>query len=471
MSGKLEFIFIHDSSGSLVEGNWNRVLFANLSSGEIWEDHYEPDVWKENLGGVGLGLFIFEKIAKYVAPLSPDNPLVFTVGPLTGTVFPNTGRYSVVSRSPLNGAIAEGNGGGFIGNEIKRAGFDAIVILGAADAPSILRIGNKIRIEERPELWGKNYFHTEAKLRSEDGSRVAGIGRAGENCISIAAIINDGGRAVARGGLGAVMGSKKLKAITVRGGKEIPLDDQRSFFHVSRRTCDQLVGLTQVNSDKNSSTAYDSPVARPSYSLPRKDNDAHCANCVTGCPRAGGLKWDYLGSPEPQTIASLLPFTDGRDFEQIARWNYYLNDAGLDTLSMSKVLSILKLGIHEDGLTPSGGNREDHFVHKVEDIFRNVENGDASIMPFVLEATTPENFPDLLGKTNKKQSTGTNKITSMDEIYNSLIVCKFAKLGIDTLSEALRFSTGLDYSSDSLLASASLIAKRRESLNKKMDEF
>jgi len=181
------------------------------------------------LGGRGLGVkFVYDLVKPGVAPLSSENILVFATGPLTGTTCPTSGRFAAVSKSPLTGTIFDSNSGGIFGPELKSAGFDGLVISGKADEPVYIEIHNdEISIKDAKHLWGKNTREVTQEL-SKFG-RVACIGKAGEKGVRFASIMNDYTHTCGRGGLGAVMGSKNLKAIVVRGEKKIPLFDKDRY--------------------------------------------------------------------------------------------------------------------------------------------------------------------------------------------------------------------------------------------------
>ena len=164
---------------------------------------------------------LFERQKKGVDPLGPENILGFATGPLTGTKTPTGGRYMAVCKSPLTGGWGDANSGGYFGAELKAAGWDAVFVSGIAASPIYLMItDDKIELKDAARLWGKDTIETESAIQGAAGDkkiRVACIGPASENLSLISGIINDGGRAAARSGVGAVMGAKKLKAVAVRG--------------------------------------------------------------------------------------------------------------------------------------------------------------------------------------------------------------------------------------------------------------
>jgi aldehyde:ferredoxin oxidoreductase len=207
---------------------WNgRILRVNLTTGETSVEEVDPRTARDFIGGRGWAIrYLYNEMDPRVDPLSPENKLVFSTGPLTATPVPTGNRYMVTTKSPLTGAISCSNSGGFFPTEMKRTGFDLFIFEGRAGRPVYLWV-NDDRVELRPadHLWGRTVFETEDMLRAETDprARVACIGPAGERLAPIAAILNDKHRAAARSGVGAVMGSKNLKAVVVRGTRRIPL--------------------------------------------------------------------------------------------------------------------------------------------------------------------------------------------------------------------------------------------------------
>ena len=204
---------------------WTRkVLRVNLAAGTCAVEPLNMEWASQYLGQRGLGTkYLVSEIDAKVDPLSPQNKLIFTTGPLTGTMAATGGRYSVVTKGPLTGAIACSNSGGFFGAELKFAGWDMIIFEGRAAKPVYLSIVDEVaELRDAAHLWGKTVWETEEIIKSSHQDpqvRVSSIGRAGENQVLFAAIVNDLHRAAGRSGVGAVMGSKNLKAIAVRGTK------------------------------------------------------------------------------------------------------------------------------------------------------------------------------------------------------------------------------------------------------------
>ncbi|ASJ06772.1 aldehyde ferredoxin oxidoreductase [Thermococcus pacificus] len=226
-------------------GNWGRFLRVNLSTGEVKVEEYGEELAKKWLGSRGLAIyFLLKEMDPKVDPLSPENKLIITPGPLSGTSAPTGGRYNVVTKSPLTGFITMANSGGYFGAELKFAGWDGIIVEGKAEKPVYIYINDdNVEIRDASHLWGKVVSETEEAIRKEIGSkkvRIALIGPAGENLVKFAAIMNDGHRAAGRAGVGAVMGSKNLKAIAVEGSKRVPIADKQKFMLTVREKINKI---------------------------------------------------------------------------------------------------------------------------------------------------------------------------------------------------------------------------------------
>jgi len=208
-----------------------QVLQIDLSSGKIWVDKPEASFYRKYIGGRNFILhYLLTEMPAQADPLGPENLLIFAPGLLTGTALPGTGRHAVGGKSPLTGALGSGEAGGWWGAELKQAGFDAVVIHGRAASPVYIWIKDGVvEIRDAAPLWGKLTAETQQAIRQELGDekiRVAQIGPAGENLVRFAAVMHDVNRAAGRSGLGAVMGSKNLKAVAVRGTTSVGVADK-----------------------------------------------------------------------------------------------------------------------------------------------------------------------------------------------------------------------------------------------------
>lgn len=217
-----------------MHGYLGKILRLDLSASKLWDEPLDENYARDFIGGSGLAArYLYDLIDANTDPLSPQAPLFFLTGPLVGTSMNSAGRYSVCARSPLTGIWGEANSGGFFGPELRYAGYDGVLITGCAERPVWLSIiDGRSELHDASEVWGRDIYTTQALLRQhmcDAKVRVASIGVAGENLVKIAGVANDHGRFAARTGMGAVMGSKHLKAIAVRGTGKVPLSDPVAF--------------------------------------------------------------------------------------------------------------------------------------------------------------------------------------------------------------------------------------------------
>jgi len=220
-------------------GFMGKILRVNLTKGSISEERIPEDKMRKYLGGVGIATsYLYEEVPAGVDPLGADNKLIFMTGPLTGTISASAARYSVVAKSPLTGIWGHGNSGGNFGPMLKRSGYDGIIIEGVSPKPVYLEIADgKATLKDAGHLWGKSVNETEDIIQKGAVPKpiTASIGQAGENLVRYSAIMNNSHRAVGRCGLGAVMGSKKLKAVVCSGKTKIELHDSEEFKKISKK--------------------------------------------------------------------------------------------------------------------------------------------------------------------------------------------------------------------------------------------
>ncbi len=225
-----------------------KILRVNLTTGKITTEPLSEKMAKDYIGGIGLGIrLLMDNSRPGADALDPDNPLIFLTGPLSGTLGPTGGNsYAVVSKSPATGGIGNAESHGFFGPDLKRAGYDAVIITGKADKLSYLWIDDdKVEIRDGEFLKHETVYHTDVKIREELGDyyiRVSAIGEAGEKLCRFAAIINDEFRAIGRAGMGAVMGSKNLKAVAVRGTKDVNVADFEGFKEFIKMIYERMKG-------------------------------------------------------------------------------------------------------------------------------------------------------------------------------------------------------------------------------------
>jgi len=225
-----------------------KILRVNLTTGKVSTEPLKEEMAKNYVGGIGLGIRLLMDNSKAgTDPFDPDNPLIYVAGPLSGTMGPTAGNgYAVVSKSPATGGVGEAKAHGFFGPDLKRAGYDAVIITGKADKLSYLWIDDdKVEIKNAEFLTHQPVYETDVKIREELGDyyvRVSAIGEAGEKLCRFAAIINDEFRAIGRTGMGAVMGSKNLKAVAVRGTNDVNVANLDGFKEFVKMIHERMKG-------------------------------------------------------------------------------------------------------------------------------------------------------------------------------------------------------------------------------------
>jgi aldehyde:ferredoxin oxidoreductase len=225
-----------------------KILRVNLTTGKVSTEPLKEEMAKNYVGGIGLGIRLLMDNSKAgTDAFDPDNPLIFVAGPLSGTMGPTAGNgYAVVSKSPATGGVGEAKAHGFFGPDLKRAGYDAVIITGKADKLSYLWIDDdKVEIKDAEFLTHQTVYETDVKIREELGDyyiRVSAIGEAGEKLCRFAAIINDEFRAIGRTGMGAVMGSKNLKAVAVRGTNDVNVANLEGFKEFVKMIHERMKG-------------------------------------------------------------------------------------------------------------------------------------------------------------------------------------------------------------------------------------
>jgi aldehyde:ferredoxin oxidoreductase len=214
---------------------YGRILIVDLEARTSKIQELEEGILKKYIGGSGMAAYLYNQLVKGdVAPLDPASPFMIMTGPLTGTPVMLSGRHGVAGRSPLTGFWGEASVGGHWGRELRRTGYDGMVLLGKASKPAYLTlIDGKLSFEDAAPVWGKDVFETDRLLKAAHGEKtqVCSIGPAGEKLVKFAGVFTDGphGRAAARCGLGALMGSKKIKAIVIQGKEEVPILNPESL--------------------------------------------------------------------------------------------------------------------------------------------------------------------------------------------------------------------------------------------------
>ncbi len=344
-----------------------KILRVNLSKMTVNVDPLNEREAHKFIGGRGLGSkILMDEVDPTVDGLSPENKLIFATGPLTGTNTPTGGRYMVITKSPLTGTIASSNSGGFWGAELKMAGYDAIVFEGKADTPVYLNIAeDKAELMDASHLWGKVISDTTRTLEKEHGEKVkvAAIGPAGEKLSMIAAIVNDAGRAAGRSGVGAVMGSKNLKAIAVRGTQKVNVADNEKLKEAYSR-CLEKIKANAVTSEglPTYGTAVLVNVINESGVFPTnnfqlgvfdkaKDISGEtleekyfvkrdpCFRCPIACGRFCEADGIETSGPEYETIWAFGSDCGVSSLPDIIKANQWCNEIGVDTISAGATIA------------------------------------------------------------------------------------------------------------------------------------
>ncbi len=373
-----------------------QILRVDLTRGSVTTEPLRLDWAEEYIGGRGLAArYLYEEMDPSVDALGPDNKLIMATGPLTGTNASCGSRYMVVTKGALTGAITTSNSGGHWGPELKFAGYDMVIVEGRAKRPCYLLVDDdRVEIRDAANVWGKVVSETEDAIRDETGIpalRVAGIGPAGENLVRFACIINDKHRAAGRSGVGAVMGSKNLKAIAVRGTRGVQVARPRDYmsaiwsYHEHLAESPGRQGLTELG------TAPTVDLVNAFGGLPTrnftagqfegteaingeaiKDNwlvaNKACFACNIACGRVTQVSpnadkymvnmhprnWKVAGEgPEYENLWSLGADCGVDDMDAIVMANYLCNDLGMDPISMGATLAAA-MEMYERGLLSDG---------------------------------------------------------------------------------------------------------------------
>ncbi|MCD6443049.1 MAG: aldehyde ferredoxin oxidoreductase family protein, partial [Thermotogae bacterium] len=359
-----------------------KILRINLTTGEIRKEDLPENLARKFIGGRGLASkILFDELDPKVDPLSPDNKIIFATGPLTGTPAPTGGRYMVVTKGPLTGTIASSNSGGFWGAELKMAGYDMVIVEGKAEKPVYISImDDDVKIKDASHLWGLNTHETTDKLLEEFGdekAKVACIGPAGENLVKFACVINDKHRAAGRTGVGAVMGSKNLKAIVVRGKKSVKVADKDMFLSTVKtkieklrkdpitgeglpklgtKVLDNIINQNGLYPTRNFQTGvFEGTSEISGEALVEKGylvRNKPCFGCPIACGRVTKLPSGREGEgPEYETGWAFGACCGVNDLIAITEANFLCNELGLDTISTGVTIACA-MELFEKGYIP-----------------------------------------------------------------------------------------------------------------------
>ena len=389
-----------------------QILRVNLTKGTAEAEPLNMEWAEAYMGERGLGTkYLWENMDPKADPLGPDNVLIFATGPLTGTMAPTSGRYAVITKGPLTGAIACSNSGGKFGAELKFAGYDLMLIEGRSKNPVYLNIvDDTVEILPADDIWGTSVWNTEAWIKETHNDpliKVASCGEAGENLCRFACIVNDLHRAAGRSGVGAVMGSKNLKAVACRGTKGIKAHDMKKFMEVVRETHEALagnedrVGLTELGTNAmiDSMEEFGGLPTRNFQAVQfegtkninpdamwKTHENGHrnmvtnkaCFGCTIACGRIAHIDENHFsivnrpeyrvasGGLEYETAYAFGPLVGVDDIDALTFAGYMTNEHGYDPISfggtLAAAMELYEMGVitkeDTDGVDLSFGNAE-----------------------------------------------------------------------------------------------------------------
>ena len=387
-----------------------KILRVNLTEGTVRSEPLNMEWARQYIGSRGLGSkYLISEIDPKVDPLSPENKIIWATGPLTGTMAATGGRYTVITKGPLTGAIACSNSGGYWGAELKFAGWDMIIFEGKSPKPVYLYINDdQAELRDAADLWGKSVWQTEAQLKKAHQDpllRISSIGKAGEHQVLFAAVVNDLHRAAGRSGVGAVMGSKNLKAIAVRGTQGVGnIRDPKAFMaetfarkkilaenavtgqglpqfgtQVLMNVINEVGALpTRNHRDVQFEGAKD--ISAEAMALPRKSDgkaqlvtNQACFGCTIACGRISKIDathytvqnkpeyWGASGGLEYEAAWALGAANGVNDLEALQYVNLLCNEEGIDPISFGATIGLV-MELYEMGvLTKEQIGIEAHF--------------------------------------------------------------------------------------------------------------
>jgi aldehyde:ferredoxin oxidoreductase len=370
-----------------------KILRINLSNKNITTEKLSDDILENYIGGMGVATAIFTKeVSAEIDPYDEKNLLIFSIGPFCGTIVPFCSRHFILSKSPLTNILGESSSGGFWGTELRYAGYNHIIISGKSEKPIYLWIkDDMVEIKDAVDLWGKGIFKTQEIIKSRLGDekiKIALIGVAGENRVKYASIMNDKDRAAGRCGLGAVMGSKKLKAIAVRGSgkpeignkevlskavskfKELVKENPVLEIHAQYGTTlgiDNMPHIGDVPIKNFTISRWLGTKKIGGYALMEREVRTHaCFNCPVGCAKEIKYQGEWVRWPEYETLAMMGSNLMVDDLDEIIKWNVQCNDLGIDTISLGATIAmflevierdLLKINFKDLGLLYKGINK------------------------------------------------------------------------------------------------------------------
>ncbi len=351
----------------------DRILRVDLANGRTWTETPGEGFFRKYLGGRNLiAHYLLSEVPDGIDAFDPENRLVFAMGPITGVALPGAGRHSVGAKSPLTGLFGEAESGGFWGSELKQAGWDGIVVQGRAESPVYLWIKDQeVELRDASHLWGELTGAVEDQIREELDDlqiRVCQIGPAGENLVRFACVVNDLNEVAGRTGLGAVMGSKKLKAIAVRGSTRVPVADAEPIQATSRWVAQETLGkdgehhgLHAIGTGEVKSKQLEGHLITHNFRDGRLDGwdniDAvamratvvermdRCFACSVACKKRVRIETPQVtvepryGGPEYESFAAIGSNTGVTDLMAVCKGNEMLNYLGMDSISCGATIA------------------------------------------------------------------------------------------------------------------------------------
>jgi aldehyde:ferredoxin oxidoreductase len=382
-----------------MNGYAGRILRVNLTNGSITKEPTPADLARDFIGGRGFGIyFLLKEVPKGADPLGPENKLFISSGPISGMLIPGGGKCDWTTKAPLTGGYASASMGGHFTAEMRYAGLDTIILEGISPKPVYLFIDNdKIELRDASELWGKATFAVEKQFKEKLGEeyQIAVIGPGGENLVAYACVNHDYGRQAGRGGVGAVMGSKKVKAIVLHGTKSIPVADMDAYRKAGMalyKACKDAEGLKEwtrygtagvtawcdevgaLPTRNFSAGSFEGVQGINGKALREKIviTDKGCFGCPSPCGKYSRMKKynSYVEGPEYETIGLCGANLGIDDIEAVAQVNLLCDDLGIDTITTGNVIGwameCYQRGIFTkkdtDGLDLKFGNVEATFT-------------------------------------------------------------------------------------------------------------
>lgn len=411
----------------IIGGYHHKLLRVDLTSRTFKIEELPDKILTDFIGGRGLGSkLLFDELPAHTDPLGPQNKIYFCTGPLTGINAPTTSRFAVVTKSPLTGTATGSSSGGHFGLDLKSSGFDVLAIEGVADKPCYIYIhGDKVEIRDASFLWGKNTHQTTDELLSitDEKTGVACIGPAGENVSLLAAIMNEKNHAAGRGGPGAVMGSKKLKAVVVSGKIDTPITG-KEVVETSIKKWRTFIGEAPLTKDvlKEYGTPALVKIINNLGAFPTKNfqegvfNDADsisaetfkelyfvkrspCSGCPIGCARLTRTSEREGKGPEFETLWAFGALCGIDDLEKIIHANYNCNEYGMDTVSAGNTIACAM------ELSEKGFFDKETLKQIQKDLGRELKFGDAEAIVKLTELMgKTEGFGKILAMGSKRMA-------------------------------------------------------------------